>query len=167
MNQTKANHFHSSFAIQQEEVIQKVVEKLYSQDSLKNIRSEEVDFVKREMSFFEPDQGGRRGRTGASISCGCEDRPEADNAEVVQKKHFQSSELRTKARSSVGERYIDTVEVDSSILSVPTNLRLSLGLTLIVRTMNLNPNRNLFGNLLADIFSTRVLALSSHSIFQV
>ncbi len=33
---------------------------------------------------------------------------------------FMNSCLVTQARSSVGERYIDTVEVDSSILSVPT-----------------------------------------------
>lgn len=73
---------------------------------------------------------------------------------------FQHSELRTQARSSVGERYIDTVEVDSSILSVPTILRLSLGLTLIVRTMNLNPNRNLFANLLARIFGAALITFN-------
>lgn len=39
------------------------------------------------------------------------------------KDFFRNLNLQTKARSSVGERYIDTVEVDSSILSVPTIFR--------------------------------------------
>jgi hypothetical protein len=52
----------------------------------------------------------------------CEDRSQTANAEMDQNKHFRSSRLQTKERSSVEERYIDIVEVVSSILSAPIYL---------------------------------------------
>lgn len=51
-----------------------------------------------------------------------EDRPEMSNAEMLKKKHSLRSKLNSEARSSVEERYIDIVEVVSSILSAPIAL---------------------------------------------
>lgn len=101
-----------------------------------------VDFLFR--------RGHSERETGAYIGAAVREDFERTRTTYKQKRY------NLEARSSVGERYIDTVEVDSSILSVPTIQHLRLGLTLIVRTTNLNPNRNLFANLLANIFSLRV-----------
>lgn len=94
-------------------------------DSLLQIKAEALNaltrvFQKRNDLFLS--RSRRTLRTDRNWLLSNEDRPEMSNAEMLKKKHSPRSKFNSKARSSVEERYIDIVEVVSSILSAPIAL---------------------------------------------